>query len=121
MATNTERENHHMISSSIDALLGLRVTAHNSVEGYEQLIFGSGIAMLSIYNRYGVFGPRAEFNPSITCLIGLRLIALVNGLRYVHLSFEGGWLLDVDIREEAFTGPEAMVLHWPGRSPIVWR
>lgn len=109
-----------MSASPIDDLLGLCLTSHEIVEDYEQLIFEDGAAILSIYNPYEVLGPEPESGQTISRVMGRRLLGVTTRPTLVELSFEEYWSVNVDIRDEAFTGPEAMVLHQPGKSPVVW-
>jgi hypothetical protein len=109
-----------MSASAVDCLLGLRVTAHEVVHDYGQLVFGDGAAVLTIYNPYEVRGPRLGSDATVEAIVGRRVRAVAERRSVVELRFEGGWSLSVDIREESFEGPEAMVLHRPGESPVVW-
>lgn len=86
----------------------------------QQRPFEDGAAVLSIYNSCEVRGFSPESEQAITSLMGQRLLAVTMCSSCVELRFDGGCLLSVDVRDEAFIGPEAMVLHQPGKSPVVW-
>jgi len=109
-----------MTISPFDDLIGIRLTSHEIVEDYEQLIFEDGAAILSVYNPYEVRGPETESGQAITSVMGRRLLAVTIRPSLVELSFEESLSVNVDMRDEAFAGPEAMALHQSGKSPVVW-
>jgi hypothetical protein len=110
-----------MSASPIDDLIGLRLTSHEPVEDYVQLSFEEGAAILSIYNRYEVRGPEPELGQGLGNMMGRRLIGVATGPDFVEFTFEQGSSVVVDLRDDAYTGPEAMHLLRSGRATVVWR
>jgi hypothetical protein len=92
----------------------VRSAAH--VEDYFQLRFELGSA-LSIYNKMSLAGPVAE---DLDAIQGKRLLIAEEYEEAVVLRFDDGSVLEVDLRDEAFNGPEAMALHVPGEPIVVW-
>ena len=109
-----------MNQSPLNDLIGLRLTSHKCIEDYVQVTLEDGAAVLSVYNPCEVRGPESESRHTIRSVIGRRLHEVATRPDLVELKFGEGWSIAVDIRDEAFTGPEAMVLHRPGKSPVVW-
>lgn len=109
-----------MSASTFDELIGLRLTSHEPVEDYVQFTFEDGAAILSVYNPCEVRGPEPESGQTVTSVVGRRLLAAKTPPGLIELHFDEGWKVTVDIRDEVYTGPEAMVLHRPGKSPVVW-
>jgi hypothetical protein len=65
-------------------------------------------------------GPERESKQQSTGLTGRRLLGVEARPDAVELIFDDGWSVEVDIRDEAYTGPEAMNLHRPGKPIVVW-
>lgn len=110
-----------MSVSPLDDLIGLRITSHEPVEDYVQFIFNAGAAILTVYNPYEIRGPEPASGQSIISVVGRHVLAgaTVPGV-VVELKLDGGWSIEIDIRDEAYSGPEAIVLHRPGSSTVVW-
>jgi hypothetical protein len=60
-------------------------------------------------------------NPEkLDILIGLRVIDAVEGKESAKILFTDNVLLEIDMRDEAYTGPEAMSLNGPDNFCAVW-
>ena len=103
-------------------ILGLRILENRVVqsaiyvEDYFQLHFGPG-AVLTINNPINLTGPVAE---SLSSIRGLRISSIEESDEKAILRFGDGSSIDVDLRDEAYQGPEAMVLDVPGIPTLVW-
>ncbi len=66
-----------------------------------------------------VCGHSAVSDGRISALRGARLDDVEETHEQVSLTFTGK-CLRIDLRDEAYSGPEALVLHLPGGPIIVW-
>jgi hypothetical protein len=104
-----------MVDSPLACLLGQVVTDAATIHDYVQLAFGTGMG-LSIFNDF-------EISPEplrLADLVGLRVSAVLSSADEEVIRFENGRSLRVDLRDQAFRGPEAMNLYQAGRPPVVW-
>jgi len=104
------------MTSPLSVLQGRVVRSAVCLEGYFQLHFDLGTS-LSIFNTLSLAGPVAG---GLDAIQGKRLLSVEESEEEVTLQFEDGSLVEVDLREEAFNGPEAMALHVPGEPTVVW-
>lgn len=72
--------------------------------------------ILNIYNPISIKPDEKEFDD----LKGLRIIAANENKERVELVFDNGCKLQVDLRDESYTGPEAMCLYGPDDLCVVW-
>lgn len=73
--------------------------------------------ILNIYNAMSIRPDEKEFDD----LRGLKVIAVDENKERAELIFDNGTKLQVDLRDEAYTGPEAMCLYGPDNLCVVWR
>ena len=102
--------------SRLAVLEGRAVRTAAYVEDYFQLHFELG-SSLSIFNTMSLAGPVAE---DLEAIMTRRLVSAEESKEKAILRFEDGSVVEVDLREGAFKGPEAMTLHVPGESIVVW-
>ena len=79
-----------------------------------QLFFQDYI--LNIYNRFEIV-PQIS---GIDKLAGLEVISISDNSEKAEIFFKNGSVLRVDLRDEAYLGPEAMVLYGPNNFWSVW-
>lgn len=101
--------------SDLAALVGQRVTAADLTKNDVGLAFSSGVS-LAIYNDLTLTFGDGSAAPT---LVGMRVDAIQEDAKRLVIDFDGGATLEVSLRDEAFVGPEAMVLR--GRRTVVWR
>ena len=70
--------------------------------------------MLNIFNSYSYDGA-SLFDAS-----DVKVIDIDEQEGVVNIKLENGGVLLIDMKEEAYNGPEAMVLIREGESPVVW-
>ena len=109
-----------MSTSPINELIGCRLTSQELVENCSQFTFDRGPATLSIYNRWTVRGPTTDSSSTANALVGRSIVSVQTEEAFIGIAFEGGWSIMVDLRDEAYDGPEAMQLRIPGRPIVVW-
>lgn len=102
------------MTSPLRNLIGWRVAKTVSVYDYVQLIMLDG-AILTICNEFKVGGGN-DFDG----LVGRKLIDISETVEEVQFCFEHETSLTVNLRPEAYHGPEAMVLHRKGEPIVVW-
>jgi hypothetical protein len=99
----------------LGCLVGRRVTEAVEIHDYVQLAFGTKVG-ISIYNDFEISPNQVRFHD----LTGLKVTAVQSSADQEAILFEDGVSLRVDIRDEAFEGPEAMQLNRIGCPPVVW-
>ena len=85
------------------------------VEMYLQLIFED--YRLHIYNP-GIL--RGNNDQSFKNLEKLKIISIVESEIEISFIFQDGTELRIDLRPEAYSGPEAMCLYGPNNLVVVW-
>ena len=104
-----------MTNSLLHAIQGLVVTKAEVVHDYIQLAFGDEIG-LSIYSAITVT-PQAI---AIDELIGKIVIAVAERADVIRLKFSGEMNIEIDLRPQAYRGPEALQLNRKGLPPVIW-
>jgi hypothetical protein len=97
-----------------DVLAGMMVYEACYVHNYVQLGFDPDHG-LTINNKFELVG--AEH---IGHLVGKRLKSFSSISDRIVLEFEGQAQLIIDLRENAWRGPEALELHGPNNLIVVW-
>lgn len=100
--------------SALDELLGERVRSLEPVHDYWQLSIG--LATLTIVNPFRPEGARLREQ-----LPGATLDSVLdNRDSELTLTFSNGLTITVDLRKDAYVGPEAVIYHRPDGSTVVW-
>jgi hypothetical protein len=102
------------MKSKLEVLVGIAVTNALRVHDYVQVLFEQDIA-LNIYNEFKLFNGH-----DLSSLNGTKLLRAEEKQDELILYFSNGKRLDIDLRDEAYNGPEALELHIPGQPPVVW-
>jgi hypothetical protein len=105
-----------MKRSPLGKLVGRLVRKVLAVEDYLQIHFEFGTS-LNIYNPMLVSGTASG---SLTDIEGHRVSRVSERPDSASLEFDDGTIVTIDLRDEAFVGPEAMVLEVPGEPIVVW-
>lgn len=100
--------------SALQVLEGLTVTVAEVVQDYFQLEFGSTIG-LTIYNPV-----RIEPPTPIDALVGKKVQSMTESGKSIDIRFDDESSLTIDMQDEAYAGPEALVLHREGFPTVVW-
>jgi hypothetical protein len=99
----------------LDSLVGLEITKVAEVHDYVQIQFGDQTS-ISIYNRMQIFPQSTKFGE----LVGKSVISTTEGKEHVELVLTGDNRIRIDMRDEAYRGPEALVLVRNGLPAVVW-
>jgi hypothetical protein len=101
-------------NSQLTFLVGKQITEDLAISGKErQIRFDDDDTTLSIYNTHVTIPPAAA-------LTGRKVQSVHNGPIEFRLILDGEVSLAVDLRDDAFNGPEAMVLVVAGQLITVW-
>lgn len=95
-------------------LEGSKVSDCRIVLDYIQIEFEKNV--LSIYNNFAI-EPK---NKTAKDLIGRTLVLVTKEVDAFVLAFDDNTQLRIDLRSQAYKGPEALQLNRPGLYPIVW-
>jgi len=101
------------VESQLERLVGSCVEEVAELHDYAQLYFEAG-AILTVYGHYTVS------DENISALQGADLERVEETYEHVALGFSMGKYLRIALRDEAYSGPEALVLRVYGRPTIVW-
>ena len=102
------------MKSQLSLIENLKIIKVIQVQDYYQLLFEKNFSM-NILNDYMV----KEVN-SIEDLKNLRVTSTENNERLVKINFENNISLTVDLNDNAYHGPEAIVLYGPNNKIVVW-
>jgi len=102
------------MQSKLESLVGLVVTQVLRVHDYVQVLFEQDI-VLNIYNEF-----KLSNGHNISALTNTKLLRAEEKGDAVIFYFSNGTCLAIDLREEAYNGPEALELHVPGQPTVVW-
>lgn len=105
-----------MEKSKLSVICGLKVADAALAEGDGGISFENGIS-LTIYNRYELVGFVLS---DIQRLIGNIVTHVDEGVDTITIGFENNWMLRIDMRDDAYTGPEALQLRVPGEPIVIW-
>ena len=105
-----------MGKSKLSVICGLKVADAVFAEGDAGIKFENGISLV-IYNRYELVG---FVSSDAQYLLGINVTAVDVGADTLTIRFENNWALRVDMRDEAYTVPEAMQLRVPGEPIVIW-
>jgi hypothetical protein len=97
-----------VMTSKLDALVGMAVTDVLKVHDYVQLLFEKDIAW-RLYN-----------SNNLRALNGATLLMVEEKPDTLIFSFSNGQRLDVNLCDAAYSGPEALELNVPGQPTVVW-
>jgi hypothetical protein len=97
--------------SALSTIVGLRVSKTGTVHDYVQIAFEDD-TMLSIFNPLKCDG-------TLDALSG-RIATEVNESSDEILILFDGVRVAIDMRDDVYAGPEALVLHRSGFPPVVW-
>lgn len=100
----------------LNAICGLRVTDAVLAEGDAGITFENGIS-LTVYNRYELEG---FVSRDTQLLIDKTVTNVDEEMDMITIRFENKLALRIDMRDEAYTGPEAIQLRVPGEPIMVW-
>jgi hypothetical protein len=102
------------MKSKLKVLVGLSVTGVLKIHDYVQLFFEKDIT-LNIYNDY-----RLTKGAEIASLKEARVEKIEEKQDELILYFSEAKRLRIDLRDEAYNGPEALQLNVPGEPTVVW-
>lgn len=105
-----------MENSKLRVICGLKIADAVLTEGDVGISFEGGIS-LAIYNRCELTG---FFLSDAQRLIGVLVTHIDESADTITISFGNSWGLRVDMRDDAYTGPEAMQLCVPGEPIVIW-
>jgi hypothetical protein len=104
------------VETGIDLLVGIDSDEHEpKIEIPLRLFFEQ--YSLSIYNQWSII----TSSPSSICrLKGAIIIEILIDDEILTLKLDNTDNIRINLNDSAYTGPEAMVLHGPGNSIVVW-
>jgi len=105
-----------MEKSKLNVICGLKITSAVLGENKVTLSFENG-SVLSIYNSHKLDGFIAD---NVQDLIGKVVSQVEDQMEIATIKFENDWAILVDMRDEAYMGPEAMQLRVPGEPIVIW-
>ena len=100
-------------------LAGREVTAVTDDESGLGILLDGGWS-IGVVNAYTCDIPSDEIGVGVGALVGHRLMGLETLPEMAELIFSDTARLTVDLRDDAFVGPEAMQLHGPNLEIVVW-
>jgi len=105
--------------TALQELIGLKVSKASLVHDYLQIFFEGG-AVLNVYNPFRLSGGAARDGGAPP--VGASVLASVEEEgRKIELTFSNGVVVSIDMRDEAYQGPEALELVRAGSPTVVWR
>ncbi|HKG15075.1 MAG TPA: hypothetical protein VKB12_17255 [Pyrinomonadaceae bacterium] len=105
--------------TALQELVGLEVSKASLVHDYLQVFFEGG-AILNVYNVFHLSGGAAG-DGGAPPLDASTLAAVKEEVQEVELTFSNGVVISIDMRDEAYQGPEALELIRAGSPTVVWR
>lgn len=104
------------MESKLMAICGLKVADVVLTIGDAGVSFENGIS-LAIYNKIELMGFALG---DAHILIGKAVVDVEEGKHSITIKFENNFAIQIDMREEAYTGPEAIQLRVPGKPIVIW-
>jgi hypothetical protein len=103
------------MAAPIQILKGLKVSDVQIVHDYVQLAFGDEIGV-SIYNETQI-SPKMPFER----LLSKTVESVEESVNSIDMNFIDGTKLTIDMRPQAYRGPEAMELNRVGFPTVIWK
>jgi len=103
------------MKSPLSDLEGMTVTRVVEIHDYIQLHFGESVG-ISIFNRLEV----SPSSISLWELVDKTIRSVVERDADIELAFRDGGGIKIDMRREAYRGPEALQLDRRGQPPVIW-
>ena len=103
------------MASLLNTIVGCIVSDAKQVHDYVQITFSNKIG-LSIYNKICVdqgLKPLSKLNGKMVTSIAEEAIS-------IRINFIDHTQICIDMRPEAYRGPEALQLNRPGEPPVIW-
>ena len=104
------------MTSQLNSIIGMTLRAAAKVHDYVQLYFTDG-AVLNIYNPFSL---EASNPVDLADLAGSSVRMVSETPEKAVIEFDNGVQILIDLRDEAYIGPEAMQLNVPGKPGVVW-
>ena len=104
------------MTSRLDILKGRPIRNVIRHSDYLQLFLEQGVT-LNIYNACSFVGFEED---DLDSLIGTVIQKILEEYELIVLCFNTGREIHIDLRNEAYNGPEAMQLDVPGEPTVVW-
>jgi hypothetical protein len=104
------------MESKLTAICGLKVVDAVLTIDDSGVSFENGIS-LAIYNKIELMGFTLV---DAHILIGKAVVDVEEGKHAITIKFENNFAIQIDMREEAYAGPEAIQLRVPGKPIVIW-
>ncbi len=105
-----------MGNSKLKTICGLKIVDAVLAIGDAGISFENGIS-LAIYNQFALLGITMT---DARLLIG-KVVSNVDEDKYtITIKLENDLSIQIDMRDEAYTGPEAIQLCIPGEPIVIW-
>ena len=107
------------MQTALQDLVGLKVSRASLIHDYLQVFFEGG-AILNVYNVFHVSGGPAV-DGGAPHVDASTLATVKEEGQKIELAFSNGVVISIDMRDEAYQGPEALELIRAGSPTVVWR
>jgi len=105
-----------MKKSKLGVICGLKVSDSVFTDGDIGIAFENGVS-LAVYNKHELIGFSHDDMPA---LIGKTVIRVDESSDATTVEFDSNLAIRIDMRDEAYMGPEAMQLRVPGEHIVIW-
>lgn len=105
-----------MEKSKLQKICGLKVLDVVLAISDAGINFENGIS-LSVYNNYVLLGGALSDEK---LLVGKTVTSVDESEHVITINFENSMAIRVDMRDEAYIGPEAIQLRVPGEPIVIW-
>ena len=99
------------MANALSELIGFTVTKVESIHDYLQITFSDG-SIMNVYNKY-------SYDGNVSDLENKTLISFSEHSDGVELRFLGSQF-EIGLRDDDYSGPEAIALRRPGKEPVIW-
>jgi len=100
----------------LDILIGAKVKKTEEVYDYVQLYFDDE-SILNIYNRFTINDKK---NQKISTVLDLIVIQIIETEDIVTLNFSSNRKIAISLKDEDYSGPEALELIDPNGQIAIW-
>jgi hypothetical protein len=105
-----------MINQKLKSIIGLKIVDATLTIGDAGIGFENG-GSLAIYNKFNLTG---FSQTEVHLLIVNKTTKVDDKGKTIMISFGGNLSLEIDMREESYTAPEAIQLRIPGEPIVIW-
>ncbi|MDA8485650.1 hypothetical protein NNO07_21490 [Pseudomonas resinovorans] len=105
-----------MNNSKLEIICGVKISDISLIDNDAGIVFENGCSP-SIYNKFTLSGINKRDEK---ILIGRKITKINEDAQEITMTLEGNFMITINMRDNAYSGPEALQLRIPGNPIVIW-